>query len=681
MNMNRKKKYIIGGTAIAVAVASCSVGAYNRREAAVYNYNSEYMSGTETENEGAVCMADTEATDTDVLVSQLSEGINIEEKDVYKDETVYVFADASGNTNKILVNEHLKNSDGKAELTDKTDLKDIVNLKGYEEFTRNGDTITWKTEGNDIYYQGTSDKELPVQVKTTYYLDGKEILPNELAGKSGKVRIRFDYTNNTDVIKNINNRDEHIKIPFVTVTGMVLGDSFTNITVENGKTMQEGNSNIIIGYAAPGLAESLDVNDADFSDEISIPEYFEVSADVTDFALDMTVTLVMNGSELNMAGGFDFDNLDSVVDSLTDAGTQLVDGSGELADGVGTLLDRMGEFNSGVGTLQTGIDTLSNGSASLASGVATINTSAQGINSGIAALDTALNTPMTDEEKQAVANSAASAVAAQFAEGTETYNYIYGQAAASFNATMTSEDTVNAIYNGLYANLHDSLYYAAVANAFEAAGGTVSKEDIIAAQGEAIEAGIQQQLYALASGIASNIGAQGQAAVGQSVVAACTDSASQAAGQAAVTGAEGTKTQIASQIEAVQENGYSLVSGSAALAAGASSLAEKIPTLTDGISSLLSGAGILSDGSSQLAAGVSQLSEGATALNDGIVQFNDEAIQSIVRAYNGDIKSLASRIQAVIEASTEYDTYTMLSEGDAGTTKFIIKTEGISASE
>ena len=109
-----------------------------------------------------------------------------------KEETVYVKAGADGSTDKIIVSNWLKNGDGAQEIKDESELSGIKNVKGDETFTQNGKDITWQAEGNDIYYQGETTKTLPVGVKVTYYLDGKEISPEELAGRSGKVRIRCD---------------------------------------------------------------------------------------------------------------------------------------------------------------------------------------------------------------------------------------------------------------------------------------------------------------------------------------------------------------------------------------------------------------------------------------------------------------------------------------------------------
>ncbi|MDD3797103.1 MAG: hypothetical protein PHE06_14285, partial [Lachnospiraceae bacterium] len=118
----------------------------------------------------------------------LGAGAYASETDTAKEETVYVFTDANGNEKKVLVNEWLKNMNQENTIDDSTTLSDVTNVKGDEEYEDLGNgNIRWSSNGNDIYYQGTTDKEVPVNVKITYTLDGKEISPKELAGKSGKV--------------------------------------------------------------------------------------------------------------------------------------------------------------------------------------------------------------------------------------------------------------------------------------------------------------------------------------------------------------------------------------------------------------------------------------------------------------------------------------------------------------
>ena len=56
-----------------------------------------------------------------------------------KAETVYVMADASGAANEIIVSEWLRNQRGASVLEDFSNLTDIENVEGYEEFTKNSD--------------------------------------------------------------------------------------------------------------------------------------------------------------------------------------------------------------------------------------------------------------------------------------------------------------------------------------------------------------------------------------------------------------------------------------------------------------------------------------------------------------------------------------------------------------
>lgn len=716
INKNEWKKttkYIAGSTgAVALAVASCVAG-ITGTGTDVAKHDKEYLAGDDK-------ASDTDATtimNTDDLADQLADNVNLKEKDVDKDETVYVFAKANGDVDNILVNETLKNRDKSATIEDTTDLKDIVNVKGDETFTQNGNKITWDAAGNEISYQGTTDRQLPVTVKATYYLDGNEISPEDLAGKSGKVKIRLDYTSNEKVTKEVNGKDEDISVPFVAVSGMVLGDNFTNIQVTNGKYLAQGESNIVVGYAVPGLDSG--VKDAAKDLDTEIPDYVEVSADVTDFSLDMTVTMLVNGSEMDYSGDLDLTDLDDLTEALSSAGDQLADGSGELSDGAGqvsegagTLASKMGDLTSGAGSLKAGMESLSSSSGDLSNGVAVIDQSAQSIANGINTLDTAVNTKMTAEEQAAVAKQAASQVSAsveaQFAAGTDTYNQIYGQASESYANTITgATNQITEAYLGseAYTAFYNSALAAQAAQmasakaAQEAAQGadfaTVYQQEYTAALArkdlqDGVAAKVQEAFKKMAQQTTTTLAEGGKAAIGQSVVDACksaaTQAASQAAGQAAVQGAETAKATIASQIEATQANGYSLVSGANALAQGTSTLAGSIPALKNGISQLVSGAnalasgaGQLKDGAVTLADGASQVADGAGTLNESLVTLNNEAIKKMISAYNGDVKDSVERLQAAMEAATEYDSFGGKSDNTAGVTKFIIKTAAIAA--
>ena len=649
-----------------------------------------------------------DASDIEDLVS-----IKANDKEIGKDESVYLISDASGKVYNTIVSDHLTNKDKADTLEDQSNLKDIKNVKGDEEFTQDGDKLTWKAGGNDIYYQGTSDEEAPVSQKVTYYLDGNEIDPKDLAGKSGKVTIHFDYTNNSSYKETINGKEVEVKVPFAAVTAMVLDDSFTNVEVKNGKVQSNGDNNVIIGYALPGIKESLNVKDSDFVDNLELPEDFEVTADVKDFKLDTAMTIVMNaGSMVSMEKG-DSSSLDDMIDELSDASTKLKDGSSDLAKGIDTLQSSLADYASGMSELYSK-------SGDLASGVNTLNSSAATINQGIQTLDKALNTKMSDKEKAAAQKTASDAVAAEFKNGktkevtdqiynslrytkskdgstadgalytslydgaynanaaTTVYNEVVRQVLLQLTADQVAEAIKTNYVKGAQANDPTSTAMYAVTNGMTSAqlaellyAKSGAKDTLFAKT----ESTIQAQLKAGRDNAQIKAGVeQSLKTMAEQLAGACESAASQAAGQAAVTGAESAKATVAKQIEAVQKNGYSLVSGAKALSKGTQTLADQVPTLTAGIKAL-------NDATVKIVDGVDELHDGSHKLADGIVEFDEDGISKIVNSYEGDIKPLTDRLQAVIDAGEDYQTFTSVADGVNGSVKFIYKLDSIKADD
>lgn len=324
------------------------------------------------------------------------------EGNVEKSETVYVNADASGNVKNITVSNWLKNGSGASELTDVTELNDVVNVKGDETFTKDGDIYVWAADGSDIYYQGETSEALPVNVKVTYYLDGKEINPSELAGKSGKVRIRFDYENLTAQKAVIGGEETTLCVPFVAASTLILdSDKFVNVEVENGKVLSEGKNTIVAGVAMPGLYESLDLMNLEGFEDIDIPEYVEVTADVTEFELDMTATVLMPDvfSELNTDDMDGFDDLKDDIEELNDATYDLIDGCIELDDGVQELKDNMPDLWDGAVELDDGAKELDDGAQDLMDGADELNDGAKEIRDGAGELDEGVGTLQAGVER------------------------------------------------------------------------------------------------------------------------------------------------------------------------------------------------------------------------------------------------------------------------------------------
>lgn len=804
--------------------------------------------------------------DADDIADKLMDSVSLKDNDADKDESVYLISDANGNVNKTIVVDHLKNKDKKDTLEDASNLSDIENVKGKEKFTQSGDKLTWQAGGKDIYYQGTATAEPPVTQKVTYYLDGKEISPEDLAGKSGKVKIRFDYTNTTSYTETVNGEKQTVSVPFAAVTGLVLGDGFENIEVTNGKAEVSDSSSVVLGYALPGLKDSLGIKDGDLDGDVNIPEYMEMTADVKNFSMPAAMTFVVNASDYVSTDGIDTSDLDDMINDLKDASTQLQDGSKTLAEGTDTLADglstlqsKLGTFASGVGTLQSGLkaytdgvstlsgglntlgnstgalvsgaDKLNSGAGQLASGSATLkdglksytdgastlaagvdnldagmdtlksgtDTLSQsapslvsGVNSlsdGINTLNKALKTPMSDEEVAKYKKAAKAGVDAKLADDTNatSYNNTKKYAAEKYYNEMTSDSSVEktveslkankTLYNMIYSTVEAQVKQQIEATVVQQAGEALVKkyEDQLGSRESAIKAiykasgkdydndvkalstsNTDSQLKTMATQVLDGVASSSKDAVGTSVADAAKTGAETGAQEAVITGIDSTKKNISDQINAKQESGESLVSGATKLNEGAKVLAEKLPELTKGVANLKdgssqlsagaakltsnndtlnagatalnagasqlsagtqslmnsvptltsgikqlvdgsntlvannaqlnSGASQLADGTNQIVSGVDQLttgsktlSEGAHTLADGMVQFNEEGINKILDAYNGDLKPFTDKLQAVIDAGEEYQTYSAIADGQTGSVKFIYKLASIDA--
>lgn len=352
---------------------------------------------------------------------------------VSKDETVYIICNTDGSTKKIIVSDHLENS-GSSMINDISTLDGIKNVKGDESFTQNGDKYVWQANGSDIYYQGISSSALPVDMRITYLLDGKEISPGEISGKSGRVTIRFDYTNNEKRTVTVDGKETELFVPFLMVTGTVLDNSrFTNITVTNGKLINDGDRSAVLGFAMPGMQENLDIDKKDFE----VPDYVEISADVKDFELVtcMTVSTTELFSKID-TGKLDTGDIDGTLKEFSVASQKLMDGTSDLYDGISTLFERSAELadgtqqladgtaelKSGAGTLSDGASRLAEGAAELESGAKELKTGTEDLISGAGSLSDGANELNSGADKLESGASELEAGADKLQSGAEQLN-------------------------------------------------------------------------------------------------------------------------------------------------------------------------------------------------------------------------------------------------------------------
>lgn len=291
-----------------------------------------------------------------------------------KIETVNVTTSADGTVQDVEIDTLLKNDAGAARLVDQTSLTG-VEADDEVEFEQSGNSIVWDADGDSVNYSGKSSAELPIEIKVTYTLNGKQVAAKDLAGASGKVVIRYDYENKSATQAQVNGSATDVVTPFTCVTAIMLdGESFKNVSVTNGKTVDDGTDIIVIGYAMPGLKGSL----GKMAEDADIPEYVEVSADVQDFELKSTMTLVTAGLMSDFdTEDFDYDEMSDSADELSGAMSQLVDGSNTLSDGMDELAQGAGKLNEGAAGVASGAGQLAAGLKELHAGLEVAETEAK----------------------------------------------------------------------------------------------------------------------------------------------------------------------------------------------------------------------------------------------------------------------------------------------------------------
>lgn len=673
-----------------------------------------------------------------------------EDGSLYKDESVYVKADASGKVNETTVTEWLKNpNNGKTE--DVTELQNVENVKGDETYTTGSEgSVSWKSEGKDIYYQGTTDKELPVDVEITYTLDGKKVEAKDLKGKDGELEMKVQYTNQSKETVDVSGESVEMYTPFAMVTAMMLpNDEYTNVTIDHGKIVSDGDKNIVVGLGFPGMEENLNLEGKDI--DIDIPDSFTITADVKNASVGPTMT-VASSDVLEQFGLDEIDSFDDLSDSvgeLENAAEQLTDGSAKAADGSSALADGSNTLATGAGTLADGTSALATGVKTLADGVNTLNSKSGDLTKGVSDLASGVNDYTGGVSDLADGSSKVSAGAESLKNGLETAQTgIEGLAAGvgtlrggfegdgtqnnpgaknlangtvkAIGATSTAIDNLAALIKDMAGN-QGAVQAQATINgkdqAVEAAVNQLVSAGIVTEENKescaaAIRTAVNDHISAEAKVTSEKASADPTGAIEAAKTAVGTASA-YAAGLQTNVGVlyEGTKT-VQSGVEDLKKGNSQLAAGAKDLADGTSALASGASTLNDKSGLLVAGTSKLKEGGNQLATGVGQLAAGASAavtgagevakgagalktgadaladgagtladgnktLADGMAEFKTSGIDKIADVFSGDIENVTSRIDAMMTLGRNYKSFAGIKEDMAGSTKFIIETEGV----
>ncbi len=657
-----------------------------------------------------------------------------------KDETVYVYTKADGSVKNVEVRATLKNGDDAAELADSSNLSGIEVDEGDGVYSGSPSSMVWSANGGDVTYKGATDAAAPIEVSVTYTLDGKQVSPEELAGKSGHVVVRYDYANNSKETVEVNGASQEVYTPFVAVTAVLLdGDVFSNVSATNGRIVEDGDRTIVVGYAMPGLEESLDLS----GNDIAIPGYFEFEADAKNFALKSTLTMASPNLFDDMDLDFNTSELSDVSGSLTQAMGQIVNGSSELTDAIEKISEAANAVSEGSSALAGQSSALPSSARQLASG-------AQGVSVGIAQvlasaqeLDKGLLQVIGSPGGGTAEASGLAGAAAQTGQLKQVANTLYESLKASAGSLGSSSlQTQSTSSNSELSNLADRVANEAAANqsAMQDVQNTAGQVAVSASQAQAdasaaqaalqsvnlssiedaaVRAQVQAQLDAASASLsqangsaqaAADAAASLQAASSTIDTSAATEAASafgavgsgtlSAQGTGDTSAVTGSQEQIAmaktlldgltalesglnqaveglSTIEQMVSGKMLDKSGLPALANGAAQVAQGASALSNQAPALVGGMGQLASGTKDLAGALGALATGSQELTSGLQQFSDQGISALASALDSKLVRPLTRFDAVAQAGRDYKNFSGITEGTKGSVKFVFETDSI----
>ena len=631
-----------------------------------------------------------------------------------KDETVYVIAGSDGSPEKIIVSEWLKNTEKASKLEDSSELKNIKNVKDNAKYVIDKDNMkVWTAEGKDVYYQGEIDKKLPVDISVSYTLDGKNVSAKELAGKSGRVTIKYSYKNNEARTVNVDGQSLTMYVPFSVVTGLVLDDkAFSNVEVTNGRVINDGKRNIVMGFALPGMKENL----GDAANSLNLPETFEVTADVKNFSVETSISVVSSELFANVSSDklSSLDGIKSQLDEFANSANKLADGSSQLYDGLGTLLEKAGEIktgtlklyrgavslNDGAKQFVAGTDELYKGTGKLNEGLQALSSKSEQLNNGAAQIFDSLiaqaNTELSARGLGAVSmtkdnySSVLTSIIKNMDEGNvraiatqkarQTVEAQVHQNEAQIAAVVTEkikEQVLQNVLNASGISMTVEAYKNALASGTIPASVAQQIDNAVAAQmsSEQVQSTIQAKVNAEINNQIEQ--AMNSPAVVQGIEEAVAKAKTGASSLAALKGQLDKYNQFYQGLRQYTEGVDKAAKGSKKINYGVGQLAEKSKELQAGAATLEAGIKALMAGGDKLVGGVSQLNDGAKTLSEGMNRFNKEGVQKIVELFNGRFGELSARLKAMSDMAKSYDNFAGKTEGTKSNVKFVYKTSSI----
>ena len=604
-----------------------------------------------------------------------------------KDETVYTNAKSNGEQYQTIVTDHLINEEDEKLLKDMTNLLNIENTSGDEKFTQDGESLVWEADSNDIYYKGETDQELPVKLNIKYELDGKEISSDEIAGKSGKVKITISFENKEEHEVQINGKTEKMYTPFVVATGTCINnDNNKNIEVTNGKAIDDGSKTMVVGLTFPGMQESLNID----KNTLEIPTSIEITMETTNFEMNniinYTTPKLIEDSELDIFSKLD--DIYSKVETLQSASKQIENGAKTLSDGTTTYVEKSEEFNQALNKFSDGVSSANTSYSRIDAGIKNLNSSVPDLTSGTKSLSDNLGavnngvktmSDMLDGSQESMNNLKNGAqnisggltqlsAAMKTTDYTEQINKIKSQIGTNTKMITTLTTTTEQLSKVL----EDTTLSEATAQAIKA---QITANQSTIATLTADNAYLNNMITSL-NASNTQIGKLKQQV--DTLAQGAKDVSDGVNGLLDQVGELNTKIKVLNTNTGKMAVGANkLYQGTLGLEAGTTKLAQGSEQMKAGLSTINTSSQALYSANNQLVEGAKTIQSGAAELAEGTAEFNKTGIDVICNYVTGDLKNLETRAEKLKELSDGYNTFTKLDDENKGKVKFITIVDSI----
>lgn len=606
-----------------------------------------------------------------------------------KEEVVYIMLDANGNTDSV----NVVNIFGRGDVTDYGEYSSVKMLTSTTPISQNGNEITFTSDSDKIYYQGTMENvEIPWKIEITYQLDGKNVTADELAGASGALEIQLKITQNTLC-------DYNFFDAYALQTAVTLDTNNCKNIVADGATLANVGADKQISYTVlPG--KGLDA---------------VISADVTDFEMD---AVTINGIKLDLNVEIDDEELMKKVTEIMDASAMLNDGAVELTEGTDKLADGSSNLNDGTDTLYSGVSTLNQGVASLSSGITSMQEGLNMLNSksstltdgsdkileALKTIQTSLSsisvsteqlktlTDSSSEIKQAISDIYDGAVTLQTNLSYESYKAAMNENGLNIDTLTAGNTQAIESLSSQITELKTAIVQLKSIPGYESNTEYTTQIEALKTQVSSLEnivtllrgnnaaiGGMDTYLDTVSSGADSLVdGLSALKTNYEKFDAAILSLSQQLSGL--VVNMSTLKTGIDSLVtnyETLDSGIEEYTEGVATIVANYSQLVEGFGTLAAGSKELLEGTQNLKSGTSELYDGVVSLCDGVDAMSDGTSEFYNQTADMDVQVQN----QIDEMIASISGEQTEVVSFVSAKNTNVDSVQFVIKTAAIEKAE